>query len=343
MRIGIWNTAFLGDTLLTLPLLQVLRKAYPEATIDFWVRSSYCSLYEHQSEYRTYGYSKHDGLLGLYKLGTTIASMNYTLWINPHPSYRSSYIMKSSQAKMRISYSTPWLNIALATHTIHKDSHIHEVDRLLSLTSPLGIAREYTLPCYHIPSYIEEELIKHNIPFSHDGISISLAIGAMWATKRWLAEYYGDIVRRSLDAGYRVYLVGGGKEEEAIAEQIRRYACIRKDESFFSFLNASLEFTAGILARSTLCCGNDTGLMHLAWIQNIPTVALYGPTTPEQGFAPLSKGSKSLGITLSCRPCGKHGSQYCKKKHFHCMKNLTPLYVWEAIQECIKQRSSLNT
>ena len=338
MRIGIWNTAFLGDTLLTLPLLQVLRTAYPKASIDFWVRSSYCPLYEEQEGYTTYGYSKKSGLSGLRVLGQKISSMKYSVWINPHPSYRSSYIMRESHAPIRISYTSPCINRLLATHVIERNPHIHEVERLLSLTTPLGIAQQYTLPCYALPPSVEEELVQQGV--ADDKIAISLAIGAMWKTKRWLPEYFGDLVRRSLDEGYIVYLVGGGSEEEAIAQQVLTHAKVRKGESVISFLNASLPFTAGVLRKSTVCCGNDTGLMHLAWIQNTPTIALYGPTVSEQGFYPLSVGSKALGIELSCRPCGKHGSHQCKKKHFQCMKELSPQYVWQSIQECIVSRES---
>ena len=46
LTIGVWNTAFLGDAVLTLPLIQVLREAYPQASIDFCAQrlwGSFCA------------------------------------------------------------------------------------------------------------------------------------------------------------------------------------------------------------------------------------------------------------------------------------------------------------
>ena len=37
-RIAVWNTAFLGDAVLTLPLIQTLADAFPGSEIDFYVR-----------------------------------------------------------------------------------------------------------------------------------------------------------------------------------------------------------------------------------------------------------------------------------------------------------------
>ena len=34
MRIAVWNTAFLGDSVLTLPLIRVLKAAWPDAELE---------------------------------------------------------------------------------------------------------------------------------------------------------------------------------------------------------------------------------------------------------------------------------------------------------------------
>ena len=41
-RIAVWNTAFLGDAVLTLPLIQTLADAFPGSEIDFYVRRGAC-------------------------------------------------------------------------------------------------------------------------------------------------------------------------------------------------------------------------------------------------------------------------------------------------------------
>ena len=44
-KIAVWNTAFLGDAVLTLPLIRALKTAFPEAQIHFYVRKGYHDLF----------------------------------------------------------------------------------------------------------------------------------------------------------------------------------------------------------------------------------------------------------------------------------------------------------
>ena len=44
-RIAVWNTAFLGDAVLTLPLIRTLRAAWPDAALDFYVRGGLAPLF----------------------------------------------------------------------------------------------------------------------------------------------------------------------------------------------------------------------------------------------------------------------------------------------------------
>ena len=71
--------------------------------------------------------------------------------------------------------------------------------------------------------------------------------------------------------------------------------------------------------------------MHLAWSQDVPLVALFGPTVKQLGFFPRGKNSTVAEIDLDCRPCGLHGPRKCPKDHFRCMRTLTPDMVWEKL------------
>ena len=58
-RIAVWNTAFLGDAVLTLPLIQTLADAFPGSEIDFYVRRGLASLFEaHPALHAVYEYDK---------------------------------------------------------------------------------------------------------------------------------------------------------------------------------------------------------------------------------------------------------------------------------------------
>lgn len=64
-RIAVWNTAFLGDAVLTLPLIQTLADAFPGSEIDFYVRRGLASLFEaHPALHAVYEYDKRPHLPG---------------------------------------------------------------------------------------------------------------------------------------------------------------------------------------------------------------------------------------------------------------------------------------
>ncbi len=72
--------------------------------------------------------------------------------------------------------------------------------------------------------------------------------------------------------------------------------------------------------------------MHLAWAQDTPLVALFGPTVRKLGFFPRGDNSTVLEVPLDCRPCGLHGPKKCPKGHHDCMRRLTPDMVWDALR-----------
>jgi heptosyltransferase-2 len=78
------------------------------------------------------------------------------------------------------------------------------------------------------------------------------------------------------------------------------------------------------LATVDLAISGDSGPMHLATALGRPTLALFGSSVRAFGFAPLGE-SRVLEVSgLSCRPCGVHGRDHCWRRHWRCLRDLTP-------------------
>jgi heptosyltransferase-2 len=87
----------------------------------------------------------------------------------------------------------------------------------------------------------------------------------------------------------------------------------------------------------SLIITNDSGLMHLASALKIPIVAIFGSTIKSFGFSPF--GVKNIIVennSLNCRPCSHIGRNNCPKKHFKCMKDVTPQLVLGHLQNFMK-------
>lgn len=337
-RIAVWNTAFLGDAVLTLPLLQSLRLSRPEARIDFYPRGGLESLFlAHPDIDAVYPVDKKaDALPSLLRMRREAASRCYDLWISAHTSPRSGLIASASRAPVRIGYASPFYSRLFYTHVVDRRfKELDEVERLLELLTPLDNIRLSTWPEIAL---CRDDAHKAEAFFQTlHGPALGLHPGSVWPTKRWPAAYFADIGIRAATAGADVLLFAG-PGEEGIAQEV------------FQAINASippekrrrlhdlsgrlpLPLLAAYLKRLSCYLTNDSGPMHLAWAQKTPVTAIFGPTVKRLGFFPRGESSTVFeNNALDCRPCGLHGPKQCPKGHHHCMTRLLPETVWPDVR-----------
>jgi lipopolysaccharide heptosyltransferase II len=157
---------------------------------------------------------------------------------------------------------------------------------------------------------------------------IAVAPGAAHFTKRWPTHHWIALVRRLVEAGNDV-IVLGGPQDLAIGEAVAAAG----GESAATAAGAfDLPGSAALLKRTRALVSGDTGLMHLATAVETPVVALFGPTVEQFGFFPYRAKSAVLQRELSCRPCSAHGGPRCPLKHHRCLQDLQPSDVLEALR-----------
>ncbi|WP_418765715.1 glycosyltransferase family 9 protein [Mailhella sp.] len=349
MRVAVWNTAFLGDSVLTLPLIRVLKAAWPEAELDFYVRGGLSSLYEAQPEIsRVFACDKRGrekGLAAVLRQGRRIAGERYDIWVDAHLSLRSSYMAWVSRAPVRVGYAEAALSrVAFTRRVSRRFREFQEIERLLLLAEALDIPRavlddaSLRWPELTLPSDAREEAARLLSPLPAGQI-VGLHPGSVWPTKRWTPEGFAFILRRALESGVNAVLLAGPGEEGTAAE-VRAIAGVRENEPRFLDLSGrtSLLSLAAVLGRLDCYVTNDSGPMHLAWAQRVPVTALFGPTVRELGFAPRGEMSSVMEADVPCRPCGLHGHKACPKGHFDCMKNIDPEAVWRDVERKLAAR-----
>ncbi len=343
--IGVWNTAFLGDAVLTLPLLQNLRLAFPDAAIDFYVRRGFAGLFSAHPDLRAvYEYDKNGaerGLGAFLRKGGELRGRAYDIWISAHPSLRSAALARLGGAEMRIGYSGAWYS-SFYTHAVDRcfDS-LDEIERLLRLLRPLGVEARSLAPDLRLPPEAlarAEEYFRKNVR----GPVLGLHPGSVWGTKRWPAEYFARVAVLAIEAGAQAMLFAGPGEEDMareVAGEVKRELAEKgfggaKAEAALLDLSGSLSLPelAAWLGRLDCYLTNDSGPMHLAWAQGTPVTAVFGPTVRRLGFFPRGEASSVFESDVACRPCGLHGPQRCPKGHHACMRGVLPETVWPDIQ-----------
>lgn len=329
MKIGIWNTAFLGDAVLTLPLIHTVARAWPEAELHFYVRGGFESLFAAQPELAgVHGFAKRGGqkgIMGAYRFGHEISRQGFDLWISAHTSLRSGLIARWSSVPKRIGYDRPRFNSFFYTHTVDRAfDRFDEIERLLRLTGPLDIEPVHE-PKLVLPDKALAAAAAYFDGLGHDAPVLGIHPGSTWPTKQWPEAYFSRVVDLALEAGARV-LVFGGPGEEAVAARVLAGAENPLKDQRAADLSGQLNLPelAAWIGRLDCYLSGDSGPMHLAWIQGTPLTAVFGPTVRDLGFFPRGENSTVIETDLDCRPCSLHGPKECPLTHHRCMRDLTP-------------------
>ncbi len=336
-RIGVWQTAFLGDAVLTLPLLQNLAEQYPDSEIHFFVRKGLKALFAGNPRYKVHEFDKYGqdkGISGILKAAAKIRKIKFDLWISPHASLRSSLTALLNNSPQSIGYCRPMFNRLVYKQTVHRKFYqLDEIERLLELLKPLQIPADQDWPQLILPDKDLEQAAdfwKQHI----SGKTIGIHPGSTWPTKMWPEQYFAQIINMAGQIPDLNILVFAGPGEEKITNRILA-STDRPDNIINLAGKLTLPQLAAHLGLLDCYLTNDSGPMHLAWPQNIPLIALFGPTVRKLGFFPRGKNSTVMESDISCRPCGLHGHKNCPEKHHRCMTDITPEAVIKQIRKKI--------
>ncbi|MDD4951356.1 MAG: glycosyltransferase family 9 protein [Desulfovibrionaceae bacterium] len=341
-KIGVWQTAFLGDALLSLPMLAALNAAWPGAEVHFFVRRGLEDLFSAQEGLAgVHGFDKRGGQKGpaaALALGRDLSGRGFDLWISAHASLRSALVAWSSKIPRRIGYDRPWFNRLAYTQTVDRAfARLEEIERLFQLLAPLGIALPAPKARLTLPGRAVEKAARFwDERLGRDKV-LGLHPGSTWPTKCWPAERFARIAALAARAGVRALVFGGPGEEDLagrIAAQAQAEAGAEARERVLNLAGGlDLPELAAFIGRLDACLTNDSGPMHLAWIQDVPLTALFGPTVRSLGFFPRGPGSTVLETDLDCRPCGLHGPRRCPLGHQACMTGIEVDAVWAALEQ----------
>jgi ADP-heptose:LPS heptosyltransferase len=92
--------------------------------------------------------------------------------------------------------------------------------------------------------------------------------------KRWPSERFASVADKLCRELEACCIIMGGKEEE----EIKNAVASEMNEPFVVLPQMSLNKTAAVISRCSLCLCNDSGLMHIASCSGVPTIAVFGPT-----------------------------------------------------------------
>ncbi len=330
-NVAVLQTSFLGDTLLTLPLLRRLKESLPGARVSVVTLPKNADVFKGSpwvdetilDDKR----GRHGGILGAWRIASELKARGFDLAVIPHRSLRSALVARLAGIPRRVGFSSS-AGSFLLTDAVPFAWLTHDLERNLALARPLGgdAAAARGEERYVVPRAPSPALVKR-LEEAGVGSGVRLAgihPGAAWATKRWLPERFAELCRRLKADGVTPVLVGGPADAALGAE-------IAKASGAADMVGKTdLEELKSLMGRLALFVTNDSGPMHLAAAAGVPVVAIFGATTRELGFFPYGPGHRVVEEPLACRPCGLHGAKECPEGHFLCMRLLSVDRVYAA-------------
>lgn len=356
-KIVIIQTAFIGDSLLTIPLLKRLRLLRPGASIELICRPGLKEFFVKTGLV--------DSAIEWDKKKNSVASVigqlkfsSYDLSLVPHQSFRSFLLSRRIKARQRISFRRWWNFFSNAA--VERDLDLPDALRQLSLLLPIDkvelskdlrlikssqanggwgqetvdfserfFLEKYSMQLGLLAADLLEPLPE---PLKTNGLHkyYLVAPGSVWNTKRWTDDSFLVLILNIIREGHWVILSGSKNESELcdrLAEKVASPHLINLCGRL------SLYETFCVLKRIVeAAITNDSGTMHLAAAAGVRTISIFGPTTLDIGYRPWQRNAVVVQTPLPCRPCGKHGHQNCPIGTHDCMKKIGPEMVFNELK-----------
>jgi len=338
----------IGDILLTTPLLRALRAQYPQAQLDYVVKAEFAELLRYHPALNTlYEVNTKNGWPELKSLGRRLRAVGYDVIFDVHKNFRSRYLTHAAKPQRVLRHRKyvfrRWLLVHTKINLLQNVPPIYQ--RYLDAAAPLNLTttpslqdgRQFELfwraeDSQSAEAELQARRWRPQLPM------IGLAPGAGFFTKRWPAEYFGELAVNCIRQGQQVAVLGG-KQDVELAKIIEQMVSGQEREKarLLNLVGAlSLAESAAVIKKCRLLVANDSGLMHVAEAVGTPLLAVFGSTTREFGFFPHLPASRVIeNVNLSCRPCSHLGFHQCPRGHFRCMREITIDEVWNSAREML--------
>jgi heptosyltransferase-2 len=327
-RILLAQTSFLGDVVIATALARRLMEAFPATELHWLVRPDAREIVTPLvGAERVLVYAKRGedtGLGGISRLASRLAERNFDVGIAVQRSLRTALVLRLARIPVRIGFAKAPGAFLYNRRVAHAGAHAR--DRLVALASGLGLdVSAPPLPRLEVDAVVATRVTARLAAagIEENGRLVVLAPGSAWETKRWPPRHFGALAGELLGQGFEYIMVLGSPGDGLLAAAIRAEVPAAAERILdWTGTTTPAELIA-VIDRAGLVVANDSAPGHIAGALGTPLVSCFGPTVPEQGFAPLGESVELVGrADLDCRPCSRHGTRVCPIGTHECLEEL---------------------
>jgi lipopolysaccharide heptosyltransferase II len=344
-RILLTRMKFIGDVVLTTPIVRSVRNAYPNAYIAYLGEKNAVSLLGHNpnlDEIVPFDFARPT-ILEQPRIVFQLKRRKFDLAVDLFNNPRSALLTYLSGAKTRVGAERRGRG-KLYTVQVKDDGRAKTaIDFHNQFIRAIGIESTSNRTEIFLTDDERREartslqrLDRENNPLDMTKPIIGIHPGATWPAKKWLPERFGELADMLVaKLGAQVIMFSGPNDSETIA------AVLAHSLSNIKVLSSlPLRQLAAIMTHCSAFIANDAGPMHIAVAVGTPTVGLFGPGEENIWFPySASDGHVALRKDVTCHPCHLDFCNRTGDGFLECMKLLTVEEVFEA---AVKSLQKLN-
>ena len=333
-KILLIRTDRIGDVVLSLPMLPVLKKRFPEAKISVMVRSYTRELVEHHSCVDDVILWEANGERSLAEYVQLLKSKKFDVAILPYPRFNLALIAFLARIPVRVGTGYRWYSFLFnkKNYEHRKDAKRHEVQYNLNLLKALGIEStgipefEFRIPREterKIDDILTEEKVEK---------FVVLHAGSGGSARDWPLENFSKLADAIQSDLKLQVLLTGSESEKALVEEVVKNMSSKPVNMAGKF---SLRELGALFHHALAFVSNSTGPLHIASAVGTPVVAFYPPIVQcnAMRWGPYAKRKRVFsGDNKKCALC-KGGP--CQSNV--CMNQITVEQVVTAVREMINE------
>ncbi len=268
MRILIVRPGAIGDTLLTLPVIQALKAGYEQPSITLVGNAAVLPLaaatgiVDHVSNYESSQWSELFSRRGIItpSLQAQLQAVDLAIcWLRDSDGIVANNLRKAGVREVITAPGRP-----APGQRVHIMTYLAQTIGITLSQAQMSAG----LPAFFPPSPASERQL------------IAIHPGSGGASKCWPVGNFAAVITALWRREIPVLLLGGPADESRLAELQKLLPTPPNPALLYNLRNAPLLEVAQHLSGCRGYLGNDAGITHLAALLGVPTLALFGPSDP---------------------------------------------------------------
>ena len=323
---------YFGDAVLLTPALRALHAHFPAAEIHLLAPAEMAPLFEHLPWlFRVWPMPRRRGRAGLRETWPLLRALrreHFDRSVDFASNDRGAILSRVIGAKQRLGWDQAggfFGRRFCYTRRVAPDENLaHESARLAQLLSGWQIPPPASLAAEICADAALADAAKKILPHEH---AVLCHVASSQPRKEWPLPYWAELHRLAAAAGRpAVFTTARGERESELMADLRKLA----PEAEILPEIADLPLFLAVLARAAVFISGDTGPLHFAAGLGVPTISLFGPTSPAR-WAPIGPRHQALAAP-KCR-C-ESNSAICTAQQ-HCLAEISPVQVLYALKNAM--------